>query len=186
MVASVQNPADMVNLALARIGSKHSIGDIFDGSMESNIALNVYSQTRDAVLMTNDWDFAQKIVLAAATGGTPPSNWTNEYTYPADCLRIRSIYNSVYLADKNNPLPTRWKLGDSVVNNKVVWCNVASATFIYTAQVTNPLYWGSLFVDMFSVELGKTLALALGVQDAGKMMLEVEKTAVPNAVGVLG
>lgn len=186
MVASANTPADVVNIALARIGSKHSIGDLYDGSPAANVALNLFGQTRDAVLRSNDWDFAQKIALAVLSGGTAPQPYSFEYAYPADCIRIRDIFNSTYLADKNNPFPTRYKIGETSGANKVVWTNFANATFIYTQQVTNPLLWDPLFVELLSIELGKRMAPSIGSPEHIKVLAEEERIAVPLSEGTFG
>ena len=45
MVASAKS-ADMVNLALRRVGYKLRVGNLYDGSMAAKMALDVYAQTR--------------------------------------------------------------------------------------------------------------------------------------------
>lgn len=187
MAASVNSPADVVNLALAGIGFKKRVGQLYEGSEAAKIALTVYSQTRDAVLRSSDWGFAERFVASSATGGAAPPPWTQELQYPQDCLRVRDLFTPAYLADINNPLPVLWTIGnDGGLASRVIWTRVVAATICYTGQVTNPALWDPLFVSLFAVELGKQLASSLVNMEAIKMLASEESAQAPVAVGTLG
>lgn len=108
MVASVTSPADIINLALRRIGYKLTrVSNLYDGSEPAKAALDIYAQTRDDLLRDGNWDFARRDVAAtvlrqAPDGGYfPPNNWdpltypplpwTYCYEYPDDCLKVRNV-----------------------------------------------------------------------------------------------
>lgn len=108
MAASVQSPADIINLSLRRIGYKLSrVSNLYDGSEPAKAALDIFGQTRDDLLRDGNWDFAQRNVAAtllrqAPTGGYfPPDNWDPLvypplpwrycYEYPDDCLKVRTV-----------------------------------------------------------------------------------------------
>jgi hypothetical protein len=188
MTASIQSPADVVNLSLRRIGYAMRVGSLLDGSPAAKTALDIYAQTRDGVLRSGNWDFAEKIIAAVATGNAAPGLWTTEFTYPADCLRLRNMFPAGYSpGNENNPLPILWTIGSSAVSGtKVIWTNQTAASLIYTAQVTSPAQWEPLFVETLAVALGKRLAAALASLDVVKIESEDEKMIAPMAEETLG
>lgn len=186
MPASVTSPADVVNLALGRIGYKLRVGSLYDGSAAAKKALDVYAQTRDAVLRQNDFGFAEKIAGGTLSGQGAPAPWSFEYLYPTDCLRLRNMFNSTYLANKNNPLSNLYTVANTALSGKVIWTNNTGMTFVYTAQITDPSKWEALFVEMLATELGKRLGASLAGAESVKMMMEEEKMIVPVAESVTG
>src|SRR5271165_809322 len=108
MTAAVQSPEDLINLALRRIGYDMRVGSIWEGSRASKMALDLYSQTRDAVLREINPDFAKEIASAVLSGQPAPIPWAYSYIYPAACLRVRNVYIA---GDANNPLPVLWTVG---------------------------------------------------------------------------
>ena len=76
------------------------IGTIWEGSPASRVALEVYGQTRDALLNNEDWPFARRAVGLALlktapvggyaglpwTNAYPPPQWIYEYAYPDACI----------------------------------------------------------------------------------------------------
>lgn len=187
MGASVSSPSDVLNVALRRIGYELRVGHLYDGSKAANHALDIYAQTRDAMLRTSDWGFAEKIAAGSSSGlPSPPAPWTVSYVYPSDCIRLRAIFGPAYLADKTNPLPNRFQIANDSTGTKVIFANLASASLVYTAQITDPSKWEPLFVEMLSVELGKRLAPVLTSAEGIKMMMEEEKFIVPLATETRG
>lgn len=171
MPASVTSPADVVNLALRKLGRSDRVGNLYDGSAAAKAALDIYAQTRDALLRQSDWGFAEKIAAAALSGSAAPAPWSVEYTYPTDCMRLRNLFNASYLADKNNPLPVLYTVADDPARGKVIWCNAAAATLVYTAQVTDPARWEPLFVAALAEALAGWLGTPQGraaVPEPGK------------------
>ena len=185
MVSSVQSPADVVNIAMKKAGIKGRIGNLYDGSEPARVVLDFYSQTRDATLRAFNWGFAERFVSATISGGTPPAIWAYEYNYPSDCLQVRGIYNSVYVADKNNPLPNLWTIGNNSTQ-KVIWSSLSAPTICYTGQITDPSQWEPLYVETFTTEMAKMLAVTIGVKEAIKVLMEEEKDIIPLAEGTLG
>lgn len=185
MPASMTSPADIVNLSLSRIGYKLRVANLYDGSAAGKAALDVYAQTRDAVLRASDWGFAEKVAAAVVSADAAGSPWSVSYTYPSDCLKLRNLFNATYTADKNNPLPVLWTIANSA-SGKVIWCNATAATLVYTSQVTNPAQWEPLFVETLAIELGQRLAPVLTKMDAVQLAMEDEKKTAPLAEGTIG
>jgi hypothetical protein len=184
-MSTVTSPEDVVNLALARIGYKMRVVNLFEGSPQANAALDIYAQTRDAVLREGDYGFAEKIAAAALSGNGAPAPWSYEYSYPSDALKVRDIFDAAYLADKNNPIPLRWTVG-GIATGKVIWTNVAGATLVYTQQVTDPAKWEPLFVEALAAALGRRLTAILVSADAVKAEAGDEKMSGAIAQETIG
>jgi hypothetical protein len=185
MAASVTSPADVVNLALRRIGYQLRVGQLFDGSKASNNALDIYAQTRDAVLREADWGFAETMDLAALSGGAAPAPWLFEYLYPVACVKLRDVLSTTYLANQNNPLPELWQLANAAAG-KVIWTKVAASTVVFTRQVTDPAQWEPDFVEALAAALARRLAPVLVSLEAAKLAAEDEKVSTLIAEGVTG
>lgn len=184
MASIINSPADVVNLALVRIGSKWLIGNIYDGSEPAQLAIAIYGQTRDEMLRKLTPGFAQRelplaLLKQAPDGGYvanpwstqyPQLPWTFQYAYPDDCLILGSIRSTPLFIPNYDPQPNTFAIAnDSSVTPqvKVVLTDVAGAVGTYTAQVTDPTLWESDFIEAFAAELGRRLAPALvGLEQA--------------------
>src|SRR6185436_14394602 len=92
----------VVNQALDRIGYKRHIGSIWDGSIAARVALNAWAETRDALLVRTqpEWareDMALEVLKSAPelgydeqtpweAGVYPDLPWLYEYAQPDICL----------------------------------------------------------------------------------------------------
>lgn len=182
MANAINTPADLVNLALARIGYPLSVGDLYDGSKASRAALNVYSQTLDACLRDGEWGFAQRqvsptLLKQAPPGGyfdapwttaNPPYPWAYSYELPSDYLKIRSVRPTPGFLLEMDPTPLLF----NVVNDsgysparRVLVCNQGSVLLTYTGQVTNPVQWNADFIEVMAAALARELAPTLADQN---------------------
>lgn len=199
MAVSVQSPEDVVNIALVRIGYKLRIGSLYDGSMASKKALDIYSQTRDELLRQNDFGFAERnvsltLLKQAPPGGYfppnmwdstyPPPPWVFEYAYPLDALKVRSVKPPPQFIIDFDPQPYVY----SVENDqslapvaKVILCNVPNAVLTYTGQITDPRDWEADFVEVLASALGRRLAPALVGLDATRLEASDEAAAMAVA-----
>lgn len=187
MAVIISDPADMINLALARIGKKDRVASIWEGSEVAKQALDIYSQTRDAVMRANDYAFSERNVSlsllkqAPATGYFPPNPWSGatnppppwlfEYTYPDDCLKVRSIKSAPLFVMEFDPQPNVFMIANDnyyTPPRKVILCNVPDAMLVYTGQVTNPATWEADFIEAFAAELGRRLAPVLANMEVAK------------------
>jgi hypothetical protein len=194
ILSSIQNPADAVNLALTRVGYKgRMVANLYDGSVAAKISLQIYGQTRDALMRDSDYGFCERnlnLVLlkqAPATGYFPPNPWnpaTNppppwfyEYQYPSDCLKIRSIKPVPLFVQNYDPRPNVFAVeNDNNYNppQKVILCDVQSAMAVYTGRVTDPTTWEADFAEEFIDALGRRLAPSLANMDVAKFEAAIE------------
>ncbi len=200
MATVIQSPADVVNLALAGIGHRDRIGSIYEGSAAAKQSLDIYSQTRDEMMRTVDYGFAERNVdltllkSAPVNGYFPPNQWngTNnppppwlfEYGYPSDCLKVRAIKAAPLFVIDYDPQPIVFNVvNDSFYtpSRKVILCNVENALLTYTGQVTDPTVWEADFVEAFAAELGRRLAPTLANMDAAKFAAAAAAQATADA-----
>lgn len=202
MVVSVQNPADVVNNALRRIGYKLRVGSLYDGSEAANQALDIYGQTRDQLLTDFDYPFAERNVAltllksAPAGGYVPPTTWTTathppvpwayEYAWPADCLKVRALKQSPLFLFNPDPQPILYDAANDTVSavvQRVILANITDAIAVYTGRITDPTQWDVRFTEALAAELGRRLVLVLGssgaiqavAQDQAQQVAEAER-----------
>jgi hypothetical protein len=190
MVASLQSPADIVNVALAQIGYKNRVGSLFEGSRAAKNALDIYGQTRDQLLREGDWPFAQRDLVGALTksapvGGyvpptvwdplvNPPLPWLYQYTYPTDCIKVRAVKPQLIFVPNFSPQPYLF----AVANNgdeRVILSMVSNAIVTYVGQITDPTDMPPDFVEAFVAALGRRLAPVLATMDAVKLEAQAEQ-----------
>ncbi len=195
----VTSPADLINVALAKIGYKKRVGNPFDGSDAAQQALDIYGQTRDEVLREVDYDFAMRTVVltqlkAAPPGGYfPPTVWnpaTNppmpyafEYGFPDDALKIRNVKPTALFLYNPDPQFNPFQIANDAAfapARRVILCNVPDAVATFTAQVTDLATWDVASVEAFAAALARRLAPALASMDAAK--LEMSDETVQRAI----
>lgn len=205
MVASVSNPADIVNIALSRMGYQKRVGNLFDGSRAANAALDIYSQTRDTKMQEKDWDFAEANIAAVLLKSAPvdyvppntwdpvnypPQPWRYGYQYPADCLKVRYLKgNSFFVAVNVDPQPLLWEVvndNGTVPTRRMVVSNTQYALMTYTRQVTDPTQWPPDFVDAFVAAISRRLAPFLKDMQAAQMEATDEQIATALAASERG
>lgn len=94
-------PTDVAQQALDAAGVEYTLGNIEDGTRQSQVVLRAYERCRKQLLRAANWDFARRQaplqLLADSTGNNPtvgrtvPLPWTYEYGYPTDCVRARFV-----------------------------------------------------------------------------------------------
>jgi hypothetical protein len=164
MTASLQSPADIVNAALRHAGTKYRVGNLLDGSEAAKMALDIYAQSRDALLKSQSWQFAQKI-NASLSGITPAIfPWAYTYALPTDFLVVRSLMPSTAAIPELNPQDILFSIFNdaSASPTRVLVTNQASPTLLYTAQITDMTQWDVSFVEALIDELASILLPVLG------------------------
>lgn len=200
MVASIQSPADLCNVALVRMGYKGPrIASLFDGSNAAQDFLDLYAQTRDELLRMSDWGFAERnvslnLLKSAPVSGyfppvtwdpvvNPPPGWLFEYGYPSDCIKVRAVKPVPLYGINWDPQPQVYSIdNDSAFAppQRVILCNVPSAILVYTGQITDPTTWDVGFTGALAAKLERAVSIGLvGVESAKAAMAdEAQSTAI--------
>jgi hypothetical protein len=180
---------DIMNQALRAGGVAKRIGDYYDGSDASRVALELYGQARDELLDLQDWSFSRRTIALTLLKGPPPAGgysfqtpWSNlypapgflyEYQYPSDALDVRAILQQPGPMPDLDPIPTEWRVDNDLTPNvvngaaigpaaKVIYCNVTDALLVYRARITDPSVFDVGFTASLVASLGKKFAVAFG------------------------
>lgn len=140
---------DVANKALAHIGSS-PIDSINDNTKEA-VSLKAHiDDCREIFLREAAPGFARKEVALAIASNETSSIYTYVYTYPADCKKIRQIWNGTTNDDPRIEFETG---AHSSGSSEVILTDREDAVLIYTRDIKN--------YDMFSKEDINVLALLL-------------------------
>lgn len=202
MSAVITSPEDIVNIALRRIGYKIRVGSLMDGSMAASVALDLFGQTRDEMLRSGDYRFAQWTAPAVVQKTAPPNYfdtpwttafpqlpWKFQVEYPSDCLKVRAIKPLPgFLFD---PLPvenlfTEANDDTSTPPRKCILLNVENALIVYTRQVLEPATWDVDFVEALAATLSKKFIPQLANLQTANLAVRDEAVAVATAANTQG
>lgn len=181
---------DIVNMSLDQLGWPGHVAWIYEGSPAARVALEIYGTVRDTLLEQGDWPFAMAEVLLVTNAQTPPSDWTNEYAYPSDCLRVRYVRPGPLTGGTTNydPQPQLFRTYFDIRTSppaRAILCNLASAILTYNARVTNPASWDSGFLSALVAALAAKMAFMLPQSaDTAKVALGVAQNERVNAMAV--
>lgn len=202
----LESPADIANAAFGRLpGAVRRIGTPYDGTRESKAFLDIYGQTRDNLLRSEDWGFAGRDVslvlqkTAPVTGYGPwhPWNpvtdpmlpWIYQYALPPDYIKVRSVRQTPQFVPEYAPSAVVYGLENDpniVPQQQVLLCNLAGAILNYTAQVTDPKLWNASFTEALIAALARRLAPTLAGLDAEKAEAQDEVASEARAVQIVG
>jgi hypothetical protein len=89
----VTSETDIVNRAL-RLLKAQRITSLTDGSNNANQANDVFTQVRDDLLRSHNWNFATKRAKLAQNSTDPTFEFENAFTLPADWLRTVTVHDN--------------------------------------------------------------------------------------------
>lgn len=163
------------NAALDQIGYKRHISSIWEGSVASRIALDLWGQTRDETLSATQPAWARKdatlVVKRQApadfyqstswTSAYPPFPYYFSYVQPSDCLVPLQIKSRAF--DATPPWRPRYipfrEAVDTLDGSNVILTNQADAILTYTSQVLSTVVWHDEFTALMIRSLAQKFAL---------------------------
>jgi hypothetical protein len=149
------SPVSLCNLALVRLGGA-TIAALDEGSKESILCNLLFEPSRDATLRDHPWNFATLRRTLADTGATVDP-WAYGYAYPSNCLFAREIVNP---RGRLAP-PVPFEVAGDGSGGRVIYTDLAPATLLYTARVTDLGACDPLFLEALSWKLAAELAMPL-------------------------
>lgn len=156
-VSGVTTDADILDVAMALLGER-LYSQMTAGDDAYDAATKLYALQRDVVLAEHPWNGCVAQVALVSTTKTPLFDWSYEYVYPADCLRI------LRLSDDWD----RWEVGwNGTDNQKVVWCDVSPASMRYIFRNPN--------VQTYSPHLAKAIAANIAAELASALTAHMGK-----------
>lgn len=175
---------DIANMALGHLGTRATIQDLGENSVESREISRWYATVRDVVLSKLDWNFS-RVYLTLALSGTSPARWGFSYAYPSDCLKFLRIEMGVSNWFPIDPSPNYEVATDGT--NRFILCNVQQAIGVYTQRVTDPNRFEPEFTAAFAMALAGMVALPitqkqdLANQLQGKAVAMIEMAMATSA-----
>jgi hypothetical protein len=130
------------NRALQKLGAAR-ITSITEDSRNARSCNNAYAAVRDAELRAHTWTFAIKRAQLAADATAPLFDYTNQFSFPSDCLRVLSP------ADAN--------LDWTIEGRKILTDGAAPLDVRYVYRVTDPNLFDAVFIEALAARLADEL-----------------------------
>jgi len=169
----------IVNQALDIVGYPSHIGNIYEGSKASIIALNLWGTTRDALFTAAQPIWAKRDLRLVLLKSAPNINngwadyssglwdssyptlpWLYEYEYPTDCLLPLQIKVQTNFVPVYRPRPRSYRV--SFDSQKVILTNTPDAILSYIAAVLDPDDWYDDFAEAMVEAVAKKMQIELG------------------------
>jgi hypothetical protein len=172
---------DLANKALSRIGEPR-IDDIDDN--QDSRALNIkaeYDDARQELLVDLNPEWAKKEVYLALASGESSEIWDYVYSWPADCLHPREIWNG---SDTDDVI--HYEIGaHSSKTSKVIKTNQVDAYLKYTADIVNLNVFSKMDINALVFLLASKIAAGITRDDtkADNMQVKYER-ALLKATGI--
>ena len=136
---------DICNGALNQLGAS-TILTLTEDSKNARLCNARYTQVRDSVFRSHPWNCLQKRVQLAADTDAPAWGFTQQYTLPADCLRVLTILD--YDADYK-------------IEGRKILTDNSNMKILYIARITDPNQYDELLRETLSAALAADIAYAV-------------------------
>lgn len=136
---------EICNLALGHLGERR-INSLDEDEVSARACALHYASTRDELLRSHRWNFAQTRVALSRLEEDPAFGWSYQFQLPADCLRVLEVNDS--------------EIGDVIsdefiIEGRNILTDADEVNLVYTKRIED--------VSMFDVLFVKALAAALAV-----------------------
>ena len=139
---------ELCNIALYRVGAE-KITALSDSNKRAKICNDIYAFERDLLLREHPWNFATKRVALVITGATPVFGFTQEFTLPADYIRIIDHEYSSY-----DTFHYR-------IEGGLLLCDESTIKIEYIYKVTDTSTFDEKFTEVLALRIASRLAYAL-------------------------
>jgi len=166
------SPEDIVNNALELIGHPTRIGSFFDGSPEAVVARDMWAETRDALLVRTQPDWAREDVPLEVIKSAPPyydeqtpwvagkypdMPWLYEYAQPEVCLVPLALKPRAHTLPIWRPHAMRFRVKTGQDQTYVLLGNDPAPILTCIVHTNNPDIWYEDFIELMTVTLAKKL-----------------------------
>jgi hypothetical protein len=144
----ISSATDICNLALGHLGEAR-ITSLEEDSVAARACALHYRMTRDQVLRSHRWNFAQTRAVLSRMDSGPAFGWSYQYELPADCVRVLEVNDS--------------EAGDVItdeylIEGRVLLTNAGSVNLVYLRRIEDVSQFDMLFVDVLAVKLAMVLS----------------------------
>ena len=143
---------DICNSALNLLGAS-TISALTDDSKNARLCNQRYEPVRNRIFRGHAWNCLTKRVQLAQDSTAPVIEYANQYTLPADCLRVLKIHTGA--ADSiSDEL-------DYTVEGRKIKTNEGTIYLVYVSLVTNPNEYDTNLQESISAALAADIAYAV-------------------------
>jgi hypothetical protein len=170
---------EICNLALSYLGQRASIASIANPESQDEINFSQhYDLTRQCLLRSYAWSFAQTETILASTGGAT-QDYLNQFLLPSDCLRLLSLGSSLFRI-RDYKLEGRTILVSSIFTQP----SISSLKIKYVTDMKDVQFFDPLFIQLLGLELANRLSyLYQRSTDDQKRINDLLKQETSKAVG---
>ena len=142
------SPTDICNLALGHLGEA-PIASMDDDSVAARACARHYPGTRDQLLRSHRWNFAQARATLTRLNEAPAFGWSYQYALPSDCLRVLEVNDS--------------EVGDVetdtfIVEGRFLLTDADAVRMVYLRRIEETSEFDELFTECFALKLAIVLS----------------------------
>lgn len=157
---------DICNRALSHTGTDQAIASLGEKSKEARVCARWYEPSRDQLLRTFAWNFAQRREKLADMGEAP-TGWQYRYRYPTDCIDLQRVIQAGNYhpgMEMDGIDMAVFRIASSGDGGRVILTNIEQAEAIYTARVEDPNLFPADFVVALEMTLAANIAMPMVAQ----------------------
>jgi hypothetical protein len=144
----ISSATDICNVALGHLGEAR-ITSLEEDSVAARACALHYRMTRDQVLRSHRWNFAQARAVLSRLDDAPAFGWSYQYELPANCLRVLEVNDS--------------EAGDVItdaylIEGRALLTNAESVNLVYLRRIEDVGQFDALFVEALAVKLAIVLS----------------------------
>ena len=143
---------DICNSALNFLGAS-TISALTEDSKNARLCNQRFEPIRNRTFRSHAWNFATKRVELAKDSDAPVVEYANQYTLPADCLRVLKIHTGSTDSIKSTI--------DYVVEGRKIKTDEGTVFLVYIALITDPNEYDTYFNEALSAALAADIAYAI-------------------------
>ena len=143
---------DICNSALNLLGAS-TISALTDDSKNARLCNQRYEPIRNRVFRSHAWNCLTKRVQLAKDSAAPVIEYANQYTLPADCLRVLKIHTGATDSIASNI--------DYAVEGRKIKTDEGTVFLVYIALITDPNEYDSYLQEALAALLAADLAYAI-------------------------
>jgi len=143
---------DMANSALNLLGAS-TITALTDDSKNARLVNQRYEPIRNRIFRSHAWNCLTKRVQLAEDADAPVIEYANQFTLPADCLRVLKIHNGTTDSIESDL--------DYKVEGRKIKTDEGTVYLVYIALITDPNEYDSYLQEAISAALAADIAYAV-------------------------
>ena len=143
---------DICNSALNLLGAS-TISALTDDSKNARLCNQRYEPVRNRIFRGHAWNCLTKRVELAKDSAAPVIEYTNQYTLPADCLRVLKVHNGTTDSIASNI--------DYAVEGRKIKTDEGTVFLVYIAKITDPNEYDSYLIEALAAAIAADIAYAI-------------------------